>query len=289
MPVRSSITEPAFVSHQVSDARRYYLNLQPDPDVELAVVCGGVERMQPDYVVQRESFPFVGIEFVTEGDGDLELDGRSFPLSAGVLFAYGGSTRHRIRNTGPNRMRKFYVDIAGKQAESMTRAAGLLSGTPLRMTRVPDLVDLFEMLGREARADSDLASQVCESIARLMLIKIRQGCVAEKPGIPKSYETYERIRSHIEKHFLRLRAIEEVAAECDITPIHLSRLFRRFGGVGAYRFLMRRKMNHAAELLLEEGLLVKEVADRMGFADAFQFSRAFKRVYGIPPNRLVRT
>lgn len=44
-------------------------------------------------------------------------------------------------------------------------------------------------------------------------------------------------------------------------------------------------MNDAAELL-DEGLLVKEVAERLGFADAFQFSRAFKRVHGVPPGRL---
>ena len=42
-----------------------------------------------------------------------------------------------------------------------------------------------------------------------------------------------------------------------------------------------------AELLLDEGLLVKETAARLGFADAFQFSRAFKRVHGVPPTQLL--
>lgn len=281
--------EPAFVSHQVSDARRYYLNLSPSPDAGLAVVCGGVERMRADYVVERESFPFIGIELVTEGAGELYLDTASYSLSPGVLFAYGPDTKHRIQNRPPERMRKFYVDIAGREAPSLARQVGLLGTAPLRVTRIHELVELFEMLDREARSDSDLAGDVCESLMRLMFAKIRQSCVAEKPGIPRSYATYERIRKHIDEHFLRLRSIEDVAAECDVTPIHLSRLFRRFGGVGAYRFLMRKKMNFAAELLLEEGMLVKDAATALGFSDAFQFSRAFKRVYGIPPKRLMQS
>ena len=42
-------------------------------------------------------------------------------------------------------------------------------------------------------------------------------------------------------------------------------------------------------MLLNEGLLVKETAGRLGFPDAFQFSRAFKRVHGISPGRLLES
>jgi AraC-like DNA-binding protein len=38
---------------------------------------------------------------------------------------------------------------------------------------------------------------------------------------------------------------------------------------------------------MNEGLLVKEVAQRLEFPDSFQFSRAFKRVYDIPPGKLI--
>jgi AraC-like DNA-binding protein len=51
---------------------------------------------------------------------------------------------------------------------------------------------------------------------------------------------------------------------------------------------MRQKMNRATELLLDGGLLVKQVAEELGFGDAFQFSRAFKRVYGLPPERFMK-
>ena len=42
-------------------------------------------------------------------------------------------------------------------------------------------------------------------------------------------------------------------------------------------------MSRAASLLLERGLLVRQVAELVGFDDPYHFSKAFKRVYGTSP------
>ena len=43
-----------------------------------------------------------------------------------------------------------------------------------------------------------------------------------------------------------------------------------------------------AEHLVENGGLVKEAAQRVGFADPYHFSRAFKAVHGVAPRALLR-
>lgn len=287
MPNLTPTTDaPDFVSDQVSQARRYYLDLNPSPTEALTVVCGGVERTRPDYEVDRQQFPYFGLELVTEGHGDLTLAGREFPLSPGTLFAYGSKTQHRIVNRPPERMRKFFVDIAGRKAKLELKAAGLLDGKPLHFPRPYELVQLFEFLDREARGDVATASEICTQTLRLILTKIRLGCL-ECSTMPRSYATYERVRQYITQNYMTLHTIEEAAEQCDLTPIHLSRLFRRFAGLGAYQFLLRQKMDRAAELLLEDRMLVKDVAERLGFSDAFQFSRAFKRIHGLAPKKLL--
>ncbi|SMP64086.1 AraC-type DNA-binding protein [Neorhodopirellula lusitana] len=285
-PIQSG-AEPDFVSDQVTEAKRYYLDLNPSPKDPLVVVCGGVERTRLDYEIDRQRFAYYGLEFVAEGQGDLTLGGEEYPLSSGSLFAYGPLTPHRIASRPPDRMRKYFVDIAGSEAKSLLEEAGLLDGKPLRAPRAHEMVELFDMLDREASGDADCASEICAQVLRLILTKIRLGCLAECPTMPRAYSTYERVREYLDVNFLTIHTIEEAAKQCDLTPIHLSRLFRRFGGMGAYQFLLRRKMDRAAELLLEENMLVKDVAEQLGFSDAFQFSRAFKRVHGLPPKQLV--
>jgi AraC-like DNA-binding protein len=47
-------------------------------------------------------------------------------------------------------------------------------------------------------------------------------------------------------------------------------------------------MNLAAEFLVDGRGLVKEAAQRVGFADPYHFSRCFKAVHGVAPSGLQR-
>ena len=281
---------PEFVSRQVTEARRFFLNLNPDHKAPLEVVCGGVERMRPDYVVDRADFPYFALELVAEGEGILTTGNASYPLQAGTVFAYGPRAAHTIRNRADNGMRKYYIDFVGTRAGKWLRNAGLRPAanryTPLVVGGLHELTDVFEMLIREASARGPMATDICESLMHLLFLKIEQLRLPEGSQLPKAYATYERIRQYMDTHFLHLFSAQDVAEECEITPVYLSRLFGRFSDCGAYQYLLRRKMNYAAGLLMNEGLLVQDVARRLGFADAFQFSRSFKRIYGIPPSKL---
>lgn len=281
-----SKTEPAFVSKEVSEARRYYLDLNPPAGAALVAVCGGVERMSPEYLVSRRDFPFYAVELVTEGEGLVTLNDRRFQLSPGVVFAYGPGVAHTIRTDPAKPMRKYYLDFAGSEAAALLGQSGLGLWRALRVAPVHEVVEVFEALGRESSHAGEIAHDICAALARLLLLKIQQRTVASGRSVPGSLATYERIRSHIESNHLRLRTIEDVAAECGVTAMYVARLFRRFGQAGAYQFLVRLKMNHAASLLQDRGMNVTEVAAQLGFADAFQFSRAFKRVHGVAPSRL---
>ena len=59
-------------------------------------------------------------------------------------------------------------------------------------------------------------------------------------------------------------------------------IFDEGGEITAFR-LLRLKMNHAAERLQHNGLLVKQAAEEVGFPDPFHFSRVFRKTFGVPP------
>ncbi|MEM0925524.1 MAG: AraC family transcriptional regulator [Planctomycetota bacterium] len=279
--------EPDFISQQTTESKRFYLNLDPAPGDSLVVVCGGVERTSADYLIERSDFPFFGVELVAEGNGGLTLGHRSYQIAAGSVFAYGPGIAHRIENRTPAGMRKYFLDLHGEDAKALFAEAGLLRGEPIIAGGLAELTDLWDSIAREARDGTDLAPEICQLLSRLLLLKIRQRRLATgEQRIPRAYRTYEGIRRHIEQHYLRTTSIEQVADECDITPVYISRLFKKYSTTGAYQFLLRLRMNHAAELLMHERLKVQEIARRMGFADPFQFSRAFKRVYGFAPSKL---
>jgi AraC-like DNA-binding protein len=279
---------PDFVSRQVTQARRYFFDLRPQRDRALALVCGGCERVKGDYGVERSSFPFHCVELVAEGEGDVLLDGELRQLRPGVVFAYGPRTKHRIRSSAANPMLKYYVDFCGWEAERLLAAAGLGGSNALRVTPVEEVVDLFESIQRDSSSEHPAAPEICELFLRLVLLKIRERTLPAREGETRAFATYKRARALLEQNALKWSTVGEAASVCGIAPETLSRLFRRYAHTNPHLFMRRRKMSRAAEMLLDAGLKVSVVAAELGFSEPSHFSRSFKQVYGVSPERFVR-
>jgi AraC family transcriptional regulator, regulatory protein of adaptative response / methylphosphotriester-DNA alkyltransferase methyltransferase len=81
--------------------------------------------------------------------------------------------------------------------------------------------------------------------------------------------------------------IEEIARRVATSPRQLQRVFDEVGGLGFRAYLRRIRLSHAAALLAETDLTVTEVARRVGYSVS-QFSKAFRRAYGVSPSRAPR-
>ncbi len=275
------------------ESQHFFLNLEPQPRAPFEIVCGGVEQVRPDYHIERDDFPFYGVELVASGEGELTLGGHKHPLSAGSLFAYGPGTPHQIRNSTSSGMRKYYLDLYGTQVAKPLRDAQLQTHqnefTPIWVKGVHELTAVFDMLIHEANRQHPNAESICQVLTQLLFLKIQQLRLTDGSAPSKAFTTFERICLYIDENFLALRSARDIAAQCRVTPIHLSRLFQRFSEIGSYQYLLHRKMRYAAGLLVDGNFQVKDVAERVGIPDPYQFSRTFKRVYGYPPSRLTKS
>lgn len=276
---------PEFISPQTASSRYFFLNLDTAEvaDPRFVVVCGGMEKTKSDYKIARSNFPYFGIELVADGDGQVVLGSHSFPLSTGVMFAYGPGIPHRIENRPPGQMRKYFIDLAGSEVERLLSDAGLLSERPILVGNVMELITLWHSIDREARENTPLSGKICELLIRIFVLKVQQRRIEGIDRIPESYKTYESIRSYIDANYTNLTSVHAIAAQCSVTPVYLARLFKKYSSTAAYQYLTQLRMNYAAELLAEENMKVKDVAFKMGFQDPYQFSRTFKRVFGVAP------
>ena len=282
---RVDAPHPAFISRAVTQARRFYLQLNPDRERKFTVLCGGWERCAPNYEIIRRRFPYFVVEFVAGGEGWLELDGKTHPLRRGVAFAYGPENPHCIRTDPAKCLSKYFVDLAGGPFRELLAEAGLLPGA-CRPVAEPEAVEAaFEQVIAAGLGGGRFAARIAALQTEALLLRM-----AETPAVGdarlRSWQTFVRCRAHLDAHFLVLTTAEAAARACHVDPAYLSRLFAMHGCEPPYRYLTRRKMAHAAELLHGGNLIVREVADRLGM-DAFQFSKTFKRVHGIAPAKFL--
>jgi AraC-like DNA-binding protein len=287
-PLPAPKSAPEFFSPQVREARRFYLDLAPPARQPLAVVCGGFEVSAPDYAIDRESFPYFSIEFVARGKGALVLSGQEVQLLPGIVFAYGPDTPHRITTDRDQPLAKYFVDFSGRRAAGLLRQCVLPPGTSGRVFAAGEIQRIFDDLIQNGQRPTRLTPQVCAALLEYLACKIAESRSTWEAAQTPAYATYDRCRQHIQTHFLRLATLAQVARQCHVDAAYLCRLFRRYDHQTPYQFLMRLKMNFAAEQLQNPGVLIKQVAAELGFTDPFHFSRAFKNVLGLSPEAFRR-
>jgi len=276
--------EPAFFSSAVSAARRFYLDLNPSVSQPLSVVCGGLEHCTPEYAVYRNTFPFYSIEYVARGRGQFLLVGHSHSLEPGTIFSYGPGVPHEITGDEQSPLVKYFVDFSGRDAASLLKSCRLSAGHVARVHPASALVALFDELLQSGLNLGRRNAKLCAKLLECLALKIAGANAPLKDVETLAFVTYQQCRRHIERHFLRLRMLEEIAKECHTNNSYLCRLFRRYDQQAPYQYLLRLKMNYAAERLQSPGVLVKQVAQEVAFPDPFHFSRVFKHVLGVSPD-----
>ena len=275
---------PEFFSPQVSAARRFYLNLNPPKDVPLAIVSGGCEHCAPDYEIHRATFPFYSIEYVLRGRCSVKLNKRSHRLEPGGIFSYGPGVRQDIIADPADPPVKYFVDFCGSKSRGILRLCHLPPGNVSQLFPPNEIQNLFDELIRCGQRGSPRSAALCEKLLECIALKIAESRAPQEGMKTLSFTTYQQARLHIEKKFQRLKTLRQIAEECHVDATYLCRLFQRYDHQSPYQFLMRLKMNLAAEWLQQPGVLVKQVSERAGFADPFHFSRAFKSALGVAPD-----
>jgi AraC family transcriptional regulator len=77
--------------------------------------------------------------------------------------------------------------------------------------------------------------------------------------------------------------VGRVAKEVGVHPAHLARTFRAFLGCTPGDLLRARRLELAATALVMSRRPLANIALDTGFSDQAQFTKAFRRTYGIPP------
>ena len=90
---------------------------------------------------------------------------------------------------------------------------------------------------------------------------------------------WRRVDAALHEHW----SVDRLASELGTSISGLQRLMHRVHGCSAHRLLVERRLAAAADLLRHTDYPLATIASRIGYADPFTFSAAFKRHHGRSP------
>jgi AraC-like DNA-binding protein len=285
---RNSRDEPNFFSSQIADARRFFLRLNGPWADEFNVVCGGCENCLADYRISREDFPYYAVEFVSRGEGTLALNGKTHPLMTGAVFAYGPGIQHDMNCDPKKPMIKYFVDFSGPGAPAFLGRPGPRPGEIVQSTSPQHIVDIFEQLIEAGKRDTPFRERICRAIAQHLLLRIAESAVPLGAVGAIAFETFLNCRQWMDTNYRRTESLQQIAENCNVEMSYMCRLFKRYAHQSPWQYVLRLKMRAAAQRLQARDARVGDVAEEFGFADPFQFSRSFRKVFGVSPRKFMR-
>ncbi len=90
-------------------------------------------------------------------------------------------------------------------------------------------------------------------------------------------------KRYIHEHYREKLTLSEIAEHLKISPGYLSSTFSRYMNRTVSDYIAEVKIEHAKELIDSGQYLIYEIADQLGFENAYYFSKVFKKVTGMAP------
>jgi AraC family transcriptional regulator len=78
-------------------------------------------------------------------------------------------------------------------------------------------------------------------------------------------------------------SLQSMADAAGLSPFHFSRMFKAATGSSPHQYVLRRRIDVGAEMLLNRDDSVAAIALELGFADQSHFTMHFKRTHGVGP------
>nr|WP_211239530.1 AraC family transcriptional regulator [Jiangella gansuensis] len=107
-------------------------------------------------------------------------------------------------------------------------------------------------------------------------------------GAVETLVAMRRARDHIDRCYADPIDLAGIAAAAGYSRFHLVRAFRAAYGETPGRYLTRRRVERAQELLRVADLSVTEICHLVGFSSLGSFSSLFTELVGVPPSQFQR-
>ncbi|MBT2293637.1 phosphoenolpyruvate hydrolase family protein [Paenibacillus albidus] len=104
-------------------------------------------------------------------------------------------------------------------------------------------------------------------------------------GVTKHYDYVEFVKEYVAQNYMNDISFLDLAKVAHVSRSYLSSLFKKKVGCSFQTYIVKFRMDKAAEILDRENIQCSELAPLVGYQDYAQFSKMFKKYKGYSPKQ----
>jgi len=213
------------------------------------------------------------LHFIVSGEGYFYTNNKEYKLTRGNIFIIrpNETTTYRASSENP----WFYRWIG------FTTNLDLSSVFSEDTIYAPECDYLFRLLVGADTVNASKELYLCAKIFELVSL-----LSYKNEPVDKSHKYVEMAKNYIESNYnCTYVSIADIADKLSLDRSYFSTLFKKHTGKSPQEYLLDFRLNKAAELLAVNSLKSGEVGKACGYTDQFNFSKMFKKKFGISPSK----
>lgn len=139
----------------------------------------------------------------------------------------------------------------------------------LKPTDYKKIAELFERLKKELDTAGGSRKEEAENLC-------------DRSGFDYKGKIIREVKEYIEKNYKEVK-LANAAAHVNLSPSYLSVLFSGEVGMSFSEYVQKIRLRKAAGLLVGSYSKIYEISEQVGYNNAKNFTRAFRKCYGISP------
>ena len=248
--------------------------------MKLSVIGYGHTVCWPEWGFQTSGEAFQRVYYVLGGTCRCTIYGRTFPLKKGHLYVLPLHVPYAMEHDPQDPLYVLWQHVRFFDRDT---GPGLVCRPVDEGSAVWHVLEAMAALSRgmmveHAEGSGDLVAGQLQSLSRSLFTVLECTDPLFVSLDPRIAQVLRSVAEHPEQHY----TVQDLAQTAKLERSHFSRLFRAQLRVPAQVFLIRARLDYAAQILMREGS-VGEAAAAAGYADAKAFSRAFSTEFGISP------
>lgn len=247
--------------------------------------AGSLRALSP-HKSQRSDLASYLFFIVLEGEGELEYEGRTHPLSEGSCV-FLDCRKHYAHATSKRLWKLMWVHFDGPTMPGVYLKYRERGGQPaFKPSGTADYTALLERIHHTAAAEDYVRDMhINELLAALLSLLMQSGwSPASQRKSAGNHRTLSDVKAWLDQHYHEKIALDELADKFFINKFYLTRLFKEQYGSSIVNYVLSLRISRAKELLRFTDQPIEEIGRRCGIPDANYFSRAFRKVEGVSPS-----
>ena len=249
-----------------------------------------------NYYFPGEMHPFWECVYVLEGSICVTADNRLYKLTQGELIFHKPFEMHKfhIEDDGVSTVVIFSFSAEGELCKKLSDKVFALNENQKKL--IIELLNyaeskaenqtvdeiIIDMYLTPLKKDANYSQIVLTYLYRLML-SLNESAVVAHTNNSRDAGVFARAVEYMNERIYVNLSVDEIAYEVGVSTAGLKRIFSRHAGMGVHKFFLKLKLKFSLQML-ELGMSVTEVSDKLGFSSQAYFSRVFKREMGISPS-----